>query len=137
MESDGGLVQHIEDAGGPVAHSPGQLHSLPFPGGKSGRGAVKSQVSQPQVQKSPGRWSEKTRRCFPPWDAFLPGGKRAHLQPISQDQTSVIRQASSREIPCSLGALAASDRRLPLTVRAGIFFQKFFHPLHALLVFYF
>ena len=40
VEADGGLVQHVQHPGGPVAHRPGQLHPLRLPGGQGGRRAV-------------------------------------------------------------------------------------------------
>ena len=60
----------------------------------------------------------------------LPG----RLLPRRSAQRVSYAQASSSEIPRSFGARAAADRRVPLTVRANIFFEKLFYPLHALFI---
>ena len=43
-------------------------------------------------------------------------------------------QASSREMPRSLGARAAAERRVPPQSGQTSLFQKLLHPLHALFV---
>ena len=54
VQADGGLVQHIEHAGGAVAHRAGQLHPLALPCGKGGGLPVKGEVAQPQIQQAGG-----------------------------------------------------------------------------------
>ena len=40
VQADRRLIQHIEDAGCPVADGAGQLHALPFTGGKRRSSAI-------------------------------------------------------------------------------------------------
>ena len=54
MQSDGGLVQHVEHPGGAVADSTGQLHPLALPGGEGGGSAVQGKVAKAQVHEPPG-----------------------------------------------------------------------------------
>ena len=52
VKADGGFVQHIEDAGGAVAHGARKLHALAFPGGERGGGAVERQIAKAQFHQS-------------------------------------------------------------------------------------
>ena len=52
MQADGRLIQHVQDAGCPVADSAGELHSLPFAGGECGGCPVQGQIAQPQVEET-------------------------------------------------------------------------------------
>ena len=70
VQPDGRLVQHIQNAGCPIADSAGQLHPLALAGGERGRGAVKRQVAQSQIHQPFGGALE----CLA--DAF---GHRAHF----------------------------------------------------------
>ena len=54
MQPNGGFVQHVQHAGGAVAHRAGQLHPLPLSGGKGGSGPVQGQISQAQFQQPAG-----------------------------------------------------------------------------------
>ena len=51
MQTDGRLVQHIQNARGAVPHRPGQLHSLTLSGRKRGGRPVQGQVSKPQLHQ--------------------------------------------------------------------------------------
>ena len=51
MQTDGGLVQHIEYPGGTVSHRPGQLHPLSFPGGQGGCRTVQRQIRKSQIHQ--------------------------------------------------------------------------------------
>src|SRR5699024_4125614 len=64
----------------------GQVSGIPAPG--------------PEVSL---RWSEKTRRYFPPWDAFLPEEKRARPRPISQDQRVSCGRRRQERFPAAWG----------------------------------
>ena len=46
MQTDGGLVQHIENTGGAVAHRAGKLHPLALSGGECGCRTVKRQIAK-------------------------------------------------------------------------------------------
>ena len=46
------LVQHIEDACGPVSYCTGQLHPLPFSGGERGCCAVEAKISDTEIQQA-------------------------------------------------------------------------------------
>ena len=58
MKADGGLIQHIEDAGGPVADRPGQLYALAFSRGQRGGCAVQGQIAQAQIYQTDGSVQE-------------------------------------------------------------------------------
>ena len=136
MKPDRGLVQHIEDAGGAVTHSPGQLHSLPFSGGKGGRGTVKCQVSQPQVQKSLCAGLKRLADTFRHGTHFF-RKRRGHVR----DPFHKIRECHAaggvKRDSLQPGGSGGFRQTASPAVRAGIFFQEFFHPFHAFLVFYF
>ena len=46
MQADGGLVEHVEHAGGAVADGARELCALTLAGGEGGRRAVEREVSQ-------------------------------------------------------------------------------------------
>ena len=71
VQTDGGLVQHVEHPGGPVADGPGQLDPLPLAGGEGGGLPVQGQIAQAQLQKPPGH----AGKGIP--DAFRHGGHLA------------------------------------------------------------
>ena len=52
VQSDRGLVEHIEHAGRPVAHGAGQLHPLPLAGGERRGSAVQCQIVEPQLHQA-------------------------------------------------------------------------------------
>ena len=54
VQADGRLVQHVEDAGGPVPYRSGQLHPLALAGRQGGGSAVQRQVGKAQVQEPSG-----------------------------------------------------------------------------------
>ena len=58
MQANGRLVEHIQHAGGAVAHGTGELHTLAFTGRKRGAGAVKRQIAEAQIQQSAGHVQE-------------------------------------------------------------------------------
>ena len=47
MEADRGFVQHVEHAGGAVAHGARELHALALAGGEGGTCAVEREVAEP------------------------------------------------------------------------------------------
>ena len=59
MQADRGLVQHVEHAGGAVAHRARQLHALAFAGGQRGARAIERQVAQSQLKQPPRRMLER------------------------------------------------------------------------------
>ena len=50
VQADGGLVQHVEHAGGAIAHGARQLHALAFAGGQRGACAIERQIAQSQLK---------------------------------------------------------------------------------------
>ena len=52
VQTDGGLIQHVQNARCPVTHSAGQLHPLPFAGGEGGGGTVQGQIAESQIKES-------------------------------------------------------------------------------------
>ena len=133
VEADGGLVQHIEDAGGAVAHRPGQLHPLPLPGGEGGRRPVHGQIAQPQVHEPPRRPLEGLADALRHGTHVLREGGGHALHPggqVREGHPAGLVQADAPEArgPGGLGepgAAAGGARVLP---------QELLHPLHALLI---
>ena len=54
VQANGRLVEHIQHAGGAVAHGTGELHTLAFSGRQCGAGAIKRQIAETQIQQSSG-----------------------------------------------------------------------------------
>ena len=59
VQADGGLVQHVEHAGGAIAHGTRQLHALAFAGGQRGACAIERQIAQSQIKQPPRRMLER------------------------------------------------------------------------------
>ena len=108
------FVQHIQHAGGAVAHGAGQLHALPLAGGQRGGRAVERQIAQPQIHQPLGRALKGTRRCSRAMGRISSG----RLSGTPRTQSTSCGQASCRRprpamMPRSSGARAAADRRVP------------------------
>ena len=78
--------------------------------------------------------SGRTRRCSPPWGASPPAGMPGTPSTQRVSSARVMRQASSREMPRSLGARACLGQAGAAAVGADVLLQELLHPLHALLV---
>ena len=55
----GRLVQHVQHAGGSVAHGAGQLHALALSGGQRGARAIEREITQPQIDEAARRVLER------------------------------------------------------------------------------
>ena len=133
VQTDGGLIQHIQDAGGAVADSTGQLHSLALAGGERRRCAVKRQVAQAQIHQPLGGALKRLANTL---------GHRAHVfrqaagnapypvhQSVKRHGAGFIQRNTPK--PWRTGS---SGQACAVACRANILFQKLFHPLHALFV---
>ena len=135
MQSDGRLIQHVQDARRAVPDRPRQLHPLPLPGGKRGRRSVQREVGQAQIHE-PGRrlqigfadvpghgthlLGERIRHTYDPFHRFL----QRHLTgPVQGDSHQPRRPCGLRK-PC------------PVAFRANFFPEELLHALHALFIFY-
>ena len=133
VQTDGRLIQHVEDARRAVAHGTGQLHPLALAGGERGSRAVERQVTESQVHEPFGGTLERLA------DAL---GHRAHvLRQAGRDAPHPFDQLRERHRAGFVQRDAAHLRRAggggqarAAAVRADIFLQEFFHPLHSLLV---
>ena len=133
MQPDRRFIQHIQDARGTVADGTGQLHPLPFTGGKRLGSPVQRQIAQPQIQQPPCRFGKRID------DAFR---HRNHLFRQQAGHTRhPFRQTGKRHLAGFIQRNATQFRRScrirktgSVTVGANVFFQEFFHPFHALLV---
>ena len=59
VQTDGRLVQHVQHAGGSVAHGAGQLHALALSGGQRGARAIEREIAQPQIDEAARRVLER------------------------------------------------------------------------------
>ena len=133
VQADGGLVQHVEHPGSPVADGPGQLDPLPLAGGEGGGLPVQGQVAQAQLQKPPGH-TGKESRMLSAMAAISPG--RVSGTPSTHWHSSErgIRHTSTRFFPFNPWGPGPVRQPGAAALRAGALLQKFFHPFHALLV---
>ena len=58
MQADGRFVEHVEHAGGAVAHGTGQLHALAFAGRQGRSGAIEREVAESELQQPTGHIEE-------------------------------------------------------------------------------
>ena len=102
VQTDGRLVQHIENARCAVADGAGQLHPLALAGGERRRRS--GPASDSPVPDPSAAWPcfGMPRRCSPPSGASPPAGCRARPVPTPPARDSVMVQASSREMPAQL-----------------------------------
>ena len=133
MQADGRLVEHVEHAGGAVAHRAGQLHPLPFTGGEGGSLALERQVPQAQLQQ-PGRHApERIADALGRAPHFLGqgGGHLVHPAPErAQRHAADVGQAQAAN-PGRTGALAEPGAA---AVGAGALLEEAFDALHALFI---
>ena len=120
VQPDGRLVQHVQNAGGAVAHGAGQLHPLALAGGKRWRPRGPASGSRAPDPAAAARSRGTTRRCSRPWGASLPAGWRARRPPSRQSAVSVILQASSSPMPRSLRRTGGLRQARAAAVRADI-----------------
>ena len=64
MQTDGRFIQHIQYAGGAVAHGPGQLHPLALARTEGGGCAVERKIAQAKVHQTPGCVIERLADAF-------------------------------------------------------------------------
>ena len=133
MQANGGLIQHIEDTAGAVAHRPGQLHPLPLPGGEGGGRPVQGQIVQPQLHEAPGRVPEGFTDPLRHGAHLLRQGGGDPVHPdreIRQGHGAGLVQGDAPE-PGRPGGLRQAGAA---AFGADALLQKLLHPLHALLV---
>ena len=133
MQTDGGLIQHIQDAGGAVADSTGQLHSLALASGERRRCAVKRQVAQAQIHQPLGGALKRLANTL---------GHRTHVfrqaagnapYPVHQLVKRHGAGFIQRNAPKSW-CTGSSGQACAVARRTNLLFQKLFHSLHALFV---
>ena len=133
MQTDGGLVQHIQHARGPVAHRAGQLHPLPLARGERGGRPVKGEIAEAQIHQPLGHQMEGGANALRHGAHLLRQGARHAAHPV----TELIERHPADLIQTQAAYLRRSGRvgkPRPAAVRADLFLQELFHPLHALLV---
>ena len=64
MQTDRGLVQHVEHAGGPVPDGSGQLHPLTLSGRQRRSRPIQGQVRKSQIHQTPCRAPEGLADAF-------------------------------------------------------------------------
>ena len=133
VQPDGRLVQHIEDAGGPVADGAGQLHPLALPRREGGGRPVQREVGQAQVHQAAGRRAERRADAFR-HGAHLGGQGGGHAvhpcQQVFQGHLAGLVQPDAPQPG------RAGRRREPgaAAVGAQVLFEELFHPLHPFFV---
>ena len=133
VQSDGRLVQYIENARRAVAHGAGKLHTLTLARGKRRSRTVKRQIAKSQVHQP----LCCTEECFT--DAFC---HRTHflrqalwyaLHPLYQfgqrHRAGFIKRNAAQP-----GRTCRNGEAGTMAVWADFFFQKFLYALHAALV---
>ena len=134
MEADGRLVHHVKNARGPVANGAGKLHPLPLSRRKSRRRTIQRKVSQSQLQQPFRCIGKGTADAFRHRPHFFLQRLRHALYPLHK----IGERHGARLIqgdPPQLRIPGLLGKPRPVTHRADVFFQEFFHPLHALLIF--
>ena len=133
MQSDRRLVQDVQNAGSPVAHSAGKLHSLAFAGGKRNSGAVERKISKSQVDKTFGGSLKGVAYADRHRAHFLRETVRNAAHPVYQvrkrHRAGLVEGNSAQLwVTCSLGKTRSA------AVRANVLLQELFDALHALFV---
>ena len=133
MEADGGLVQHIEDAGRPVADRAGQLDPLPLARGQGRGGPVQGQVAQAQVHQA----HRGVQKGLADIAGHGPHGLRQRIR-HSLDPGDQVRQGHGGRLVQADPPQSGRPGRLrepgPAAGRAGPFLEEALDPLHALFV---
>ncbi len=130
VQTDGRLIEHIENTCCTVTDSAGQLHPLALTSRERRSRAVQRQIAQSEVHQALGRALERLTNTF---------GHRAHFfrqtsrypphplcQPGQRHSAGFIRNAPQLRGTGGIGKACA------VAIRANVLFQKLFHPLHAL-----
>ena len=132
------LVQHVEHAGGAVAHGAGQLHALALAGGERGARAVERRGSPAPARCSRRAVCSERRRTMETRHGAQVVGQR--LRHGSSTQAHEPRRASSRHASARFmpahqrAARAPADRRVPWQSGHGPSRQEAGHARQALLV---
>ena len=135
MQTDGRLIQHIQDARGAVPDSSCQLHPLPLSGGQSGCSTVQRQIAEPQIQKPFCRGPEGFTDALRHGTHLLRQALRHAVHPVcrcGKGHLAGLRQGNALQPrrPCRFRQSGTA------AVRTHILLQKFLHPLHALFILY-
>ncbi len=133
VQADGGLVQHVEHAGGAVAHRAGQLHPLPLTCGEGGGLPVKGEVAQPQIQQAGSGGLKGLADALGHGAHFRGQGGGHPLHPLYQRvqrHPAGIGQPDTPQPGCA-GGLGQTGT---VAGRAGLLLEELFHTLHALFV---
>ena len=133
VQTDGRLIQHIQNACGTVADGTSQLHPLALAGRKGDRRPVQRQIPQSQVHQPLCHRPEGFADALRHGAHFLRQRVGNMIDPfhqLGQRHFARLRQRDAAELwlPCPLGQPASS------AVRADALLQKAFHPFHACLV---
>ncbi len=134
VQADGRLVQHVQHAGGSVAHGAGQLHALALSGGQRGAPRDRARDSPAPNRRGGAPCAGTTRRCCAPSGASR---ARDHRAPASVQATSssrVFADASARSMPATCGRRASGERRVPWQTGQTPCLRKRAHAPQALLV---
>ena len=133
MQTDGWFVEHIQHAGGAVAHGSGELHTLAFAGGKCGAGAVKRQIAEAQIEQPSGHIQERFADV---------GGHRPHVggQGFRHSAHPIRRRVQGHRAgfgqvqPAHMRGPGGDAQSCAAAVGAWAFLEEPGHTLQALLV---
>ena len=133
MQTDGGLVENVEDSGRPVADCARELHPLPFSRGERGGGAVECQIPESEIKQAARRivegFTDVLRHCphrrgQGGWNFTHPGGKfgKSHA-------ACLIERNSAHERRTGRGGKTAAS-----ALRAELLLEEAFDAFHAAFV---
>ena len=106
VQPDGRLVQHVQHAGGAVAHGAGQLHALPLAGGERRARAVEREVAQPQVDRAARAVCWKDSQMLSRHRAHLLGQRRPARRAPSPIRPSSVISAGLVQVDARASAAA-------------------------------
>ena len=133
VQTDGRLIQHIQNACRAVADGACKLHPLALAGGERGGGTVKREIPQPQIRQPLGGALERLADAFRHRAHFLrqAAGNAPHpfRKPGKRHRAGFIQRD-----PPQLRGAGGIGKAGAAAIRADIFFQKFLYALHALFV---
>ena len=133
VQTDGGLVQHIQDAGGAVSDRAGKLHPLALARGKSGRRPVKREIRKAQIHQALGDQMEGGADALR-HGAHLHRQRRRHaahpFAELNERHAADLIQAQAPELRRS----GRVGKPRPAAVGTDLFPEELLHTLHALLI---
>ena len=136
VQSDGRLVQHIEDTGCAVAHGSGQLHPLALSGGKRGGRPVQRKIAQAQIHQPLGYSLEGCADTFRHRTHLHRQGGGDAVHPLCQFRQGHLAGGVQGDAP-QLGHTGRVGQPCTAAAGADVLLQKLFYPFHALLILYF